>query len=105
MTDVNSIQPVDEEDFKIKAFDLESLLYNWIEELLFRFDTRNMLYSKFEVAEIKDNEECLLLGRIWGEPFDLNKHPQKTGVKAVTYHRMEIKRKGEKVQLNFILDI
>jgi len=30
---------------------------------------------------------------------------QKVGVKAVTYHRMEIARKPEHVTLKFILDI
>jgi SHS2 domain-containing protein len=32
-------------------------------------------------------------------------HPQKVGVKAVTYHRMEILKKPANVTVKFILDI
>ena len=41
---------------------------------------------------------------IKGERFDPKRHPQKVGVKAVTYHRMEISRKPSEVTVKFILD-
>ncbi|HDN05403.1 MAG TPA: archease, partial [Candidatus Bathyarchaeota archaeon] len=37
--------------------------------------------------------------------FNPVKHPQKVGVKAVTYHRMEIVKEPNMVTLRFILDI
>lgn len=40
-----------------------------------------------------------------GEKYDAAKHPQKVGVKAVTYHRMVVIREKEAVVLEFILDI
>jgi SHS2 domain-containing protein len=46
-----------------------------------------------------------LRATVYGEKFDLKKHPQKVGVKAVTYHQMEIIKEREKVALMFILDI
>ena len=65
-----------------------------------------MLYSRFKVLEIGSEEEGLRLrGKIWGEPFDESRHKQKVGVKAITYHRMEIIEKPGKVILRFILDI
>jgi SHS2 domain-containing protein len=42
---------------------------------------------------------------VWGEKFNVEKHAQKVGVKAVTYHRMEILKEFNKVTLEFILDI
>ena len=46
-----------------------------------------------------------LKARVWGERFDAERHLQKVGVKAVTYHRMEIIKSPGKVTLRFILDI
>jgi SHS2 domain-containing protein len=46
-----------------------------------------------------------LKAKIWGEKFDSRRHLQKVGVKAVTYHRMEIIKAPDKVTLKFILDI
>jgi len=42
---------------------------------------------------------------VWGEKFNAEKHTQKVGVKAVTYHRMEIIKDIDNVRLEFILDI
>jgi SHS2 domain-containing protein len=42
---------------------------------------------------------------VWGEKFNAKKHTQKVGVKAITYHRMEIIKNPDAVTLKFILDI
>jgi SHS2 domain-containing protein len=65
-----------------------------------------MLYSKFEVTNIKETKDDFKLkAAVWGEKYDPQKHPQKTGVKAITYHQMEMIKEAEKVTLMFILDI
>ena len=53
----------------------------------------------------KTKESYRLKAKIWGEPYNPERHPQKVGIKAVTYHRMEIVKRPEKVTLKFILDI
>ena len=82
------------------------LLYNWLEALLVKFETENMLYSKFQITDWKETAEIFKFkAKVWGEKFDPQKHPQKVGVKAVTYHRMVIIREKDRVVLEFILDI
>ncbi len=106
MTKVEDITPKTEDYLEVKGKDEYALLYNWLEALLVKFETEEMLYSKFQVQEISRNPEGFVLkARIWGEKYDPQKHVQKVGVKAVTYHRMEIIRKPEKITLKFILDI
>ncbi len=106
MTKVEDIAPKIENYLEVKGKDEYALLYNWLEALLVKFETEEMLYSKFQVQEISRNPEGFVLkARIWGEKYDPQKHVQKVGVKAVTYHRMEIIRKPEKITLKFILDI
>jgi len=106
MTDVNLVKPKIREDVEVKGEDKYALLYGWLEELLVRFEINGKLYSKFDVKEIKETEDGYeLRATIYGEPFDPAKHKQKVGVKAVTYHRMEIEETSGEVTLRFILDI
>jgi len=46
-----------------------------------------------------------LEAEIRGELFNPERHPQKLGVKAITYHLMEIEKKQDKTTLKFILDV
>jgi len=106
MTNIDSVSPESKEIVEVKGKDKMELLYNWLEELLIRFDVYGKLYSKFDIKEISNTPDGYVLKAIiYGEPFNPSKHVQKVGVKAVTYHRMEIKETSEGVTLKFILDI
>lgn len=106
MTDSDKIAQTQEETIEVEAEDQYALLYNWLEALLVKFETENMLYSKFQISDWKENVESFkFTAKVWGEKFEPKKHPQKVGVKAVTYHRMVVIREPERVILEFILDI
>jgi SHS2 domain-containing protein len=106
MTDVENVSSRSNELVDVEGEDESSLLYSWLEELLIRSETKRMLYSKFKVLRLEESAKGFKLeARVWGEKFNPNKHLQKVGVKAITYHRMEIVKKPDKVTLRFILDI
>jgi SHS2 domain-containing protein len=106
MTDTDKITQMQEETLEVEAEDQYALLYNWLEALLVKFETENMLYSKFQITNWEETDEAFKFkAKIWGEKFDPKKHPQKVGVKAVTYHRMVMIRERDRVVLEFILDI
>ncbi len=106
MTDTDKISQTKEESIEVEAEDQYALLYNWIETLLVRFDTEGMLYSKFQINDWKETADTFQIkAKVWGEKFDPQKHPQKVGVKAVTYHRMVVIHEPDRVLLEFILDI
>ena len=106
MTDTDKITQTQEETLEVEAEDQYALLYNWLEALLVKFETENMLYSKFQITNWAETDENFKFkAKIWGEKFDPQKHPQRVGVKAVTYHRMVIIRERDRVVLEFILDI
>ena len=105
-TEVEKINPSTEDHVEVLGHDEQELLYNWLEALLVKSETNGMLYSKFEISEInQDSNGFHLKAKIWGEKFDAKRHLQKVGIKAVTYHRMEIVKTPRKVTLKFILDI
>ena len=106
MTEVEKIDAETEDYVEVEAEDEYALLYSWLEALLVKSEINQMLYSKFEISDINKTASGLRLNaRIWGENFNPEKHPQKIGVKAVTYHRMEILEESNKVTLRFILDV
>jgi SHS2 domain-containing protein len=106
MTDTDKTVQMQEETLEVEAEDQYALLYNWLEALLVKFETENMLYSKFQITNWEETDENFKFkAKIWGEKFDPQKHPQRVGVKAVTYHRMVIIRERDRVVLEFILDI
>ncbi|MGB9959684.1 MAG: archease [Candidatus Bathyarchaeales archaeon] len=106
MTDVEKVAPKVEDYVEVEAEDEYALLYSWLENLLVKSELNQMLYSKFKVSTIKRTEKGFKLeAKIWGENFNPEKHVQKVGVKAVTYHRMEIDKEPNNVTVKFILDI
>jgi len=106
MTEADKIEPKIEENIEVEGYDEQALLYNWLESLIIKFDTTGRLYSRFKIDKIEKTKEGFRLkAKVWGEQYNPEKHPQKVGIKAVTYHRMEIIKKPEQVTLKFILDI
>ena len=106
MTDTTKINPHHREALEVEAEDEYALLYSWLEALLVKFEVNGMIYSLFDVHSIKETPTGFKLkATVHGEKYDPQKHPQKVGVKAVTYHQMEFIKTVDKVTLMFILDI
>jgi SHS2 domain-containing protein len=106
MTDLAKVQPTLKDEVEVEGYDEQALLYNWLEALLVKFDVKSYLCSRFKIQYIEKTAEGLRLkAKIWGESFNPEKHLSKVGVKAVTYHQMEIIKQSDLVTVRFILDI
>ncbi|MEM4576791.1 MAG: archease [Candidatus Nezhaarchaeales archaeon] len=106
MTDINRVGRVEKVEVAVEGFDLYSLLYNWLEELIYLFDARGFLGSEVHIEELIETEAGFKLkATIIGERYDPQRHESKTAIKAATYHLMEIRREGEEYVLRFVLDI
>ncbi|MET1160163.1 MAG: archease [Thermoprotei archaeon] len=111
MTSTSKVEPKLEYRVNAEGFDLESLLYKWLEELLFIYYSENVMCSvvraeKLVIERIGDKDyKYALKGICRGEKFDPNRHEAKVEVKAVTYHLMRIVRENSKWKAYFVLDI
>ncbi|MEM2995704.1 MAG: archease [Candidatus Bathyarchaeia archaeon] len=106
MTEVEKVNPAVKEEVEVSAEDEYGLLYSWLENLLVKFEVEGMVYSKFRVLCLERTAGGFRLkAEVWGEKFNPERHTQKVGVKAVTYHRMEIVKEVGKVTVKFILDL
>lgn len=106
MTDTKKVEPRVREKISIESEDLKSLLYDFLEKLLILHDSKNLVFSKFEINYInKENDKFRLEGFFSGEEFNLEKHESRNAVKAVTYHQMNIEKKKGKYFIHVVLDI
>jgi SHS2 domain-containing protein len=101
ISDTSDIEPAKEISFKIRSEDEISLLYDYLEELLFYHEIEFMLFSEFHV-EIYD--DLTLKATIRGEEINWDKHERKTEIKAITFHKMDVK-KTDHWQLQAIVDL
>lgn len=100
------VQPLLEEEIKVEGHDELELLYNWLEALLLRLDINGIVYSKFKIDRVTHSENAVRLHAIGaGENYDQKKHGSKTEVKGITYHLMNVEKKGPQVTVRFILDL
>ncbi len=106
MINAQNVEPKTEEHISASGHDESELLYNWLEELLLRFELRAMVYSEFKIDPISRSPSSLeLVAKANGEKYDRAKHGAKTEIKAVTYHLMKIERDPGEVRVRFLLDL
>ena len=101
ISDTANVEPKKEISFKIRSEDEISLLYDFLEELLFYHEIEFMLFSEFHV-EIDDMLQ--LRATIRGEAIDWDRHERKTEIKAITYHKMDV-RKTDIFEVQAIVDL
>ena len=103
MIDTKKIKPKVNREMKVNGNDLQSLMFNWLNELLVFVDSENLAFSQFDVKV--DEKKLGLKAVCKGEKIDLKKHEVRANVKACTYHLMEIKKVKNTWQAQVILDI
>ncbi|MBN1368002.1 MAG: archease [Dehalococcoidales bacterium] len=101
MTDLKRVRASSSREINISAADKESLLVYWLNELIYLFDTENFLGKKFEIKNLDDKN---LMATVSGEKMDRTRHRIIRGIKATTYHMLEIKHNGG-YQVSVIFDI
>ncbi len=99
ITDLDDVEEVMHRDIELAAPDQESLLVEWLNELIYLFDAENIIFKRFDITQLNNTH---LKARSYGHKVDSSKHKLKMGVKAATYHMLKIdKSNGCKVQVLF----
>lgn len=102
MIEVGRARPTTKISVKLRAPNLEGLLVQWLQELIYLFETKNFLALQFKIKKCDPNDfEAVVEGLDWDEGREL----LKTQIKAVTYHGLEIKKTKEGYETQVILDV
>jgi SHS2 domain-containing protein len=82
--------------------DRESLLVNWLSEVLYLLDGRRVALRRFEVQEVAPGQ---VRGAAFGEPLDPGRHRARLVIKGVTYHQLKIAHEEQGWVAEVFLDI
>lgn len=106
MADVETVAPRESVAVHCQARDVETLLVEFLNELLFQREARGLLLSSCHVNEIRQNAERWYLDALaWGEPLDLGRHEIRTEVKAATYAALKVGRQGGLYVAQCVVDV
>lgn len=89
-------------DVELKAPSKEELLVTWLDELLYNFYTKSIIFFEFDVKFISaTNITAKASGRHIGE----NRNRLKKEIKAVTYHNLDIKEDSQSLTVDIVFDV
>jgi SHS2 domain-containing protein len=104
ITDTEKINKKTKKEIKAEGRDLKSLLYNFLEELLFLIDTENFLLNSIKEISIKEtNGKFRLNALVLGDKAE--NYETNGDIKAVTYNEMEINEEKDKFMVQVVVDI
>ena len=90
----------EERVFEVEEKDLESLLYNFLEEFLFLLDAEDFLVSEIKEIKIRGNKlKCIVMGD------KAENYKFTNDVKAVTYSEMKVWNEKGKFICQVVLDV
>jgi SHS2 domain-containing protein len=104
----NAMTPIggiaEEEEFTLEAegMDMESLLFNLMDEFLYLNDVEFLVPRRIEVQV--DVKNFTAEGKCVGERFSSETHEVGIAVKAVTYHMMEIREETNGWRVRMVFD-
>ncbi|KAL7294611.1 hypothetical protein TKK_0011917 [Trichogramma kaykai] len=107
MTDLERVEVKQVHIVEAEGEDMMSLLYHFLDELLFMFSAEPFLIAKVVKIVEFDRDNFKIKARACGEEFQIGKHSQGTEVKAITYSAMQIhdRPEVERPEIFVIIDI
>ena len=90
------------ETFDLKANNSEELLIAWLDELLYRFYTKQVILSEFNIGELNGKS---LKATAYGRSAKVNRNRLKTEIKAATYADLAIKKIVDGYSVEIIFDV
>lgn len=99
----DEVRDLESESVSLAAETLPDLLLAWLNELIFRSETRHRLYRRFDVTV--DENPPRLEATIVGEPIDRDRHVLDHEVKAATHHGVRLEPGPDGWMAEVIVDI
>ena len=98
---IEDVQLLQQIEIQVSGSDQTYLFFDWLNELLYIFESQHLILSKFNVTV---NEQGLS-AQAYGEPFDSKRHQADHEVKAITYHDLSVEQTATEWQASVIVDI
>jgi len=100
-SNLSDVEPTSRVELHVAGSDLAYLLADWLNELLYAFESRRLLLCAFDVTI--DQNGLTAVAR--GETVDESRHVLDHEVKAVTYHGLKVEQVNSGWLAEVVLDI
>ncbi|EFJ53137.1 hypothetical protein VOLCADRAFT_102758 [Volvox carteri f. nagariensis] len=104
MSPLEHVRPRETRSYRAEGHDLPSLLFSFLDELLFVFATELFLAVEVHIQSF-DRTSFVIEAEGVGEAFNRDIHEVGTEIKAITYSAMSIKERENDAELFVIVDI
>lgn len=104
MIDPATVRPEIEKNVELQSDALDTLLYDWLSELLYIFEVDHLVFSRFEAQVEQQRCTFTLKAKVFGE--SVSRHPDVfMHIKAVTFHDLRFEKKDNIYEAQVLLDI
>ena len=108
MVDLDGVEEREERTVEATGRDAEALLVAFLNELLFVFETRGLLFKRVQVRELVSPGEKAGLYRLvavgFGDRLDPQRHQLQGSIKSATYHMLQVHEGPTECRVQVILD-
>ncbi len=101
VVNLDAVRCVQEKTYQIAGHEPDYLLFDWLAELLYTFETEHLLLADFAVRV----NDAGLEATCHGEPLDRQRHELDHEVKAITYHALKVEPTADGWLAEVIVDI
>jgi SHS2 domain-containing protein len=102
---LNAIEPRETQQIELANDNIEMLLFDFLQELIYFKDARRLLLRVSEAQIEQKAEAYSLKAKAAGEQLDDTRHHQRADVKAVTLHRFSVRKRDDGWKARVLLDI
>ncbi|MFA5809985.1 MAG: archease [Thermoleophilia bacterium] len=102
LCDIDKVEARKTFTVEVEADDLETLLVEWLNELLYLQESQGILLKSIKVTELA---ETRIAGQGQGEPVDYKRHILKADIKAATYYMLRLQQTDGCWKAEVIFDV
>jgi SHS2 domain-containing protein len=102
IADLKNVQTKESLNIKLEAPNIEELFLSWLSELLYQFNSKNIIFRDFAIDKLSERE---ISARAIGEKLNPKKHHLKSEIKAVTYYWLKVQKLKDYWQGEVIFDV
>lgn len=101
VANLDQVRPVRAVNIALPSAPLDELLFDWLNEILYAFESEHLLLAEFEASI--DDAGLKAVAR--GEPADESRHRLEHEIKAITYHGLKVEQTPDGYLAEVIVDI
>ena len=103
--ELSTVDPVQSRAVKMTSNQIDQLLFDFLEEIVFVKDAESFLCSRVEAKVTRTSQGFRVAATLFGEEIQTKKHQLHNDIKSVTYHLFKVEQISDGWRAQVILDV